>query len=185
MPLARSRVHLAVSAAAVCIVLSACSVGAAHSTSTSTSSPITTSRTTVPVKAAATAYITTREVDAQPADSPARAVMDFWQDIQLQDFPGALGLLTPAFARSYAQNLAHFATYVSADQLRWMVRPTIESTNLSGQSARVLVEFSLAGTPTPDAFDLMLVHGKWLVSYNFYLINRLTAGVAGHSAAKS
>jgi hypothetical protein len=159
-----------VSSVLIGVALSACSVSSAHPSSSSSTSPASTTNAQT-----SRIFLTTHQVDAQPAGSPAHAVLAFWQDVQLDDFPDVLASLSPSFVSHYAHNLNHLASYISADQPRWMTRPTVQTTARSGQSARVIVSFVLNGAPTPMAFDLQLINGKWLISYNFYLIGRLTA----------
>jgi hypothetical protein len=177
-----SRVGLVLLAAGVCMILTACSVSSAHKTSSGTTSSTT---TTTRSSAVSSSYITTRQLNKQPAGSPARAALSFWQDVQFQDYPDALALLTSTFAAKYAGDLSHFSTYVSADQPRWLVRPSVLSSDVNGSTSRVVLLYPFGGTMAPTVFDLQRVHGSWLISYNFYLVNRLTARPTSPSAPKT
>jgi hypothetical protein len=160
--------------AIVACVLASCGVGSPRRPNSST---VGHTLSSTPGAVATTAhYISNSAITKEPAGSPQRQVLQFWQDIQYQDFPNALAALSPSFVSGYARNLKHFALYVSADQLRWMVVPRIARTTITSPGkATVLVDFLFGGIETPTLFDLQQINGTWLISYNFYLVNRLTA----------
>jgi hypothetical protein len=176
-----SRAGVVLLAAVVCVISTACSVSSAHKTSSGTTS----STTAASSSAVDSGYITTRQLNKQPAGSPARVALTFWQDVQYQDYPNALALLAPTFAAKYAGGLSHFSTYVSAEQPRWLVRPSVLSSDINGSAARIVLLYPFGGTLAPTVFDFQRVHGSWLISYNFYLVNRLTARPTSPSPPKT
>lgn len=149
-----------------CAGLAGCSVGAVQRPPPNT-----------PSAAAAAAnevqYVTPRKLAKEPVGTPGHTVLEFWQDIQFQDFSDALTLLTPTFIVKYGHGLDHFATDVSAEQARWSTLPRIVLATSTGNSGRVVIEFLYGGTPTVTVFNVQRTGARWLISYNFYLVHRL------------
>jgi hypothetical protein len=124
-------------------------------------------------------YLTHADFAKYAVDSPARAALEFWWDIQYQDFYRAYGRLSRSFQRQYGKGVQRFATLVMAEYGHWLGNdPHVIDDYISGSSATVVTRYTPPGFPpsrTPYSFSLVREGEQWKIAYNFYLATRLSA----------
>jgi hypothetical protein len=123
-------------------------------------------------------YLTQAEVGKRAATSPGRAVLDFWWDVQNEDFYRAYALLAKSFQHRSGRGVQEFGVLLMDDYTHWLGKgPRLILENISGSSATVVTEYAPPGLPslTPVSFSLVREAGQWKIAYNFYLTVRLSA----------
>jgi hypothetical protein len=123
-------------------------------------------------------YLTNADLTKYATTSPARVVLDFWWDVQYQDFYRAYGELGRPFQRQYGKGVQHFAVLLMDDYTHWLGEgPHVIRENISGSSATVVTQYAPPRLPplTPVSFSMVREGGQWKIAYNFYLAIRLSA----------
>ncbi|MDP9309081.1 MAG: hypothetical protein M3P15_12360 [Actinomycetota bacterium] len=104
-------------------------------------------------------------------------MLTFWYAVQQRNLPLAYSFLSPGFISQYARTFGHFNDYILADYARWLVKPHVVSVTTSGKRASVVVRYATPGDPKArTTYILNKRPGGWKISYEYYLIGRLTAG---------
>jgi hypothetical protein len=127
-----------------------------------------TSRVTV------TAVLTQAQVDRQPADSPQRAVFEWWRAMQYKNPIEAARY----FSASLHMTPARMSRYIKGADSSLQSRPHLVDAQISGDQAivRLMLE-RVTKNPNgrvdrerkPQGFNLVREKGSWLLSDNLYL----------------
>jgi hypothetical protein len=119
-------------------------------------------------------FLSLKEVEATPARSPGRSVLEFWFAVQNRDLLTAHNALTDDFRREYAGSLRRFTKFILADYPHWLFKPKTTFTRTEGGRATVGVSYhTQAGSIERTSFSMRRRGGRWLIAYEVYLATRL------------
>jgi hypothetical protein len=121
-------------------------------------------------------YLSLKDLRKLPRGSAPAVVLTFWYAVQQRDLPLAYSFLSPGFISQYARTFRHFNDYILADYARWLVKPHIVSVAISGMRGSVVLSYPTPGDPKArTTYLLSKLPDGWKISYEYYLIGRLTA----------
>jgi hypothetical protein len=119
--------------------------------------------------------ISTREIDSEPADSPQRALLEWFQAVQFEDVEGAQLLVAPrAFSRVNEKRFESAVRTVASA----LGKPTVIRVRKGKQTAavRTLMQAFESGSSRPvssdpESFPMATVDGEWRLDDLDYLFD--------------
>jgi hypothetical protein len=121
-------------------------------------------------------FLTQADVQGHSPGSPARAVFNFWFQIQHRDLLSAYESLAREFRTRFAGSLRRFGRYVMADYSRWLTKPRLLFVQTEGDKATVALTYrNSARIVQRSSFSLRQSASGWAIAYEAYLANRLSA----------
>jgi hypothetical protein len=171
------RATLAAALAVMALVGAGCSVGKPEPPKNAATTGTSTGTTTVAGsdEDAPPRYISEKEIDELPEDSPARSILMFWQAAQYKNMLVAYDLLSRDFQDQFAGTLPRFSKFIAADIRHFLVaQPKIVSEQEDGSNATVIISYRApGGIEDRSAVSLVRERGEWRIAFLFYLANRL------------
>jgi hypothetical protein len=127
--------------------------------------------------------LTPAEVQAQPKDTPFRALLEWWRLSQYRDAAGSVRYFTATARRSAGGLGPGFGSVVYNDFGPWLqhVKPRLLRTEQNGPTTTLFLELTIREVLSPSVvrerkefvgIPMTRVHGRWLIAdATFYLEN--------------